>query len=154
MCRTCLIILGVFTLTWSVGIWFGPCLAGGDINRPPKLIRTDFITGLSSPWDLAFLPDKAMLFTDKCRGLSVRRPDGKVGRLFGTKGSAVVAGDLFCEGQSGMLGIAIDPEFPKNRAVFVYMASNLSNKPRTNRVVRLTVDAGYTTMSNRTNRTG
>jgi len=150
MYRTCFIILGVFTFTWSVGIWFGPCLASGDISRPPKLIRTDFITGLSSPWDLAFLPDEAMLFTEKCRGLSVRWPDGKVRRLFGTKGSAVVASDLFCEGQSGMLGVAIDPEFAKNRAVFVYMASNLGKKPRANRVVRLTVDAGYTTVANRT----
>ena len=29
-----------------------------------------------SPWDMAFLPDGTMFFTEKCRGLSVRLPSG------------------------------------------------------------------------------
>lgn len=114
----------------------------------PGLTRTVLMSGLSNPWDLAFTPDGAMLFTEKCRGLSVRRANGTVQRLFGTKGSAVVAGDFFCRGQSGMHGVAVDPDFARNRYVYVYMASKLS-KPETNRVVRLTVDKGYTTVSGR-----
>jgi aldose sugar dehydrogenase len=114
----------------------------------PTLLRTDFLTGLNIPWDLAFTPDQAVLFTEKCRGLSVRRTNGAVSRLFGTAGSALVARDFFCEGQSGMHGIAIDPNFVNNRTIYVYMPSNLSN-PRTNRVVRLVVDAGYTMVSGR-----
>ncbi|HDP26257.1 MAG TPA: hypothetical protein ENN34_12560 [Deltaproteobacteria bacterium] len=114
----------------------------------PKVTRTILLSGLSNPWDLAFTQEGAMLFTEKCRGLSVRRTDGSVHRLFGTRGSAVVAGDLFCQGQSGMLGVAVDPEFDKNRFIYVFLASNLDNT-RTNRVVRLTVDAGYTTVSGR-----
>ena len=115
----------------------------------PTFVRTDFMSGLNSPWDMAFTPDGAMLFTEKCRGLSVRRANGSTARLFGTTGSAVVASDLFCEGQSGMHGVAIDPDFASNRTLYVYMPSNLSRSPRTNRVVRLTVDAGYTTVANR-----
>ena len=107
------------------------------------------MSGLNSPWDMAFTPDGAMLFTEKCHGLSVRRADGSTARLFGTTGSAVVASDLFCEGQSGMHGVAIDPDFASNRTLYVYMASDLSINPRTNRVVRLTVDSGYTTVANR-----
>lgn len=113
-----------------------------------QLSRSVLMSGLSNPWDLAFTPDGAMLFTEKCRGLSVRRANGTVQRLFGTKGSAVVAGDLFCRGQSGMHGVAVDPDFARNRFVYVYMASTQS-KPETNRVVRLTVDRGYTTVSGR-----
>jgi Glucose / Sorbosone dehydrogenase len=109
----------------------------------PTLLRTDFLNGLNIPRDLAFTPDQAVLFTEKCRGLSVRRTNGAVSRLFGTSGAALVAGDFFCEGQSGMHGTAIDPNFINNRTIYVYMPSNLSN-PRTNRVVRLVVDAGYT----------
>ena len=55
---------------------------------PPTLKRTDFMTNLSNPWDLAFTSDQHLFFTEKCRGLSVRKPDGAVIRLFGTVGSA------------------------------------------------------------------
>src|SRR5687768_6530951 len=115
----------------------------------PVLTRTVFMPGLSNPWDLAFAPDGSMFFTEKCRGLSVRRPDGSVTRLFGTSGSALVASDLACEGQSGVHGVALDPAFETNRNVYVYMLSTLSS-PRTNRVVKLTVNAGYMSASNRT----
>ncbi len=114
----------------------------------PGLTRTVFLSGLSSPWDLAFTPEGAVFFTEKCRGLSVRRADGTVQRLFGSSGSALIAGDFFCQGQSGMLGVAVDPRFADNRFVYVYMASKPGNT-KTNHVVRLTVDAGYRTVSGR-----
>ncbi len=103
----------------------------------------------SEPWDLAFVSDGTMFFTEKCRGLSVRRTDGSTARLFGTSGSAVLASDFFCEGQSGMHGVAVDPDFANNRFVYVYMPSTITSNPRTNRVIRLMVDAGYTTVSAR-----
>ncbi len=100
------------------------------------------------PWDLAFAPDGAMLFTERSRGLSVRRADGSVARLFGGVGSVLLAGDFFGEGQSGFNGVAIDPDFANNRYMYVYMSSN-SGGTMNNRVVRLTTDAGYTTVSGR-----
>lgn len=115
----------------------------------PTLERAVIATQLDQPWDLAFAPDGTMFFTEKCRGLSVRDANGTTRRLFGTTGAAVVASDLFCQGQTGMHGVAVDPEFASNRFVYVYMLSNLTS-PASNRVVRLTVDAGYTTVSNRT----
>jgi len=105
-------------------------------------------SGLSDPWDLAFAPDGTMLFTERCRGLSVRTSDGTVRRLFGTAGAALEAGDFFCQGQSGMLGLALDPAFSENRYIYVYMASN-RGKAKTNCVVRLTVDKSYTGVANR-----
>jgi glucose/arabinose dehydrogenase len=120
-----------------------------QVEKPPTLVRTDFMSGLNRPWDMAFTPDGAMLFTEKCRGLAVRRANGSITRLFGTTGAAVMASDLFCEGQSGMHGVAIDPDFANNRTLYVYMPSNLSTNPRTNRVVRLTVDSDYTTVADR-----
>jgi len=114
----------------------------------PKLTRTIMLSGLREPWDIAFTPDRAMLFTEKCRGLSIRLPNGTIKRLFGTSGSAVVARDFFCQGQSGMLGVAIDPNFKDNRFIYVFMASDL-NDLKTNRVVRLVLDTSYTTVSER-----
>jgi glucose/arabinose dehydrogenase len=98
---------------------------------------------------MAFLPSGEMLITEKCRGLSVRRANGTLVRLFGTAGSSLVAPDLFCQGQSGVHGVAVDPDYANNRYVYVFMASNINTNPRTNRVVRLQLDAGATTASNR-----
>jgi aldose sugar dehydrogenase len=116
----------------------------------PTLSRTVVLTGLSNPWDLAFAPDSTLLYTERCRGLTARRADGTSVRLFGTAGSVNVATDLVCEGQSGMLGVAIDPAFATNRFVYVYMSSNRSTNPRTNRVIRLQVDPQLTTVIART----
>lgn len=131
------------------------CGGGGDdpgIAPPaadtPALTRT-VVLQASAPWDVALAADGALFFTERCRGLSVRHADGTVVRLFGTNGSSLVAPDLVCVGQSGVLGVALDPAFASNRTVYVYMLSNLNTSPRTNRVVRLVLNSGYTSASNR-----
>lgn len=122
----------------------------GAADAVPVLTRSVVLRGLSNPWDIAFAADGSMFFTEKCRGLSVRRPDGTVTRLFGTSGSALVAPDLACVGQSGVHGVALDPAFATNRTLYVYMLSTLRTSPRTNRVVRLVLNDGYTSAAGRT----
>lgn len=138
-----------------VAIGLSACGGGSsepDITTPPDppaLTRTVVLSGLADPWDIAFSTDGAMFFTEKCGGLSVRRADGSVTRLFGTTGAALPAPDLLCLGQSGVHGVVLAPDFAQSRLVFVYMTSSLSS-PATNRVVRLTLDAGYTSALGRT----
>lgn len=128
-----------------------PPLVPPPSTEVPTLTRTTIVGGLQNPWDLAFTPDGTMLFTEKCRGLSARFANGTTVRLFGTAGSSLVAPDLFCEGQSGVHGIAVDPDFATGtRYVYVFMASNLTTNPRTNRVVRLQLSADTMSASNRT----
>jgi glucose/arabinose dehydrogenase len=110
------------------------------------------VDGLEVPWDLAFLEDGTMFFTEICRGLSVRLPDGTVNELLGmgeNDSFATVAEDLFCNGQAGMNGVALDPDFDENRRVYVYSASEMSD-PQTNRVLRFTVNEDFTDVSERT----
>lgn len=110
-----------------------------------KLATSIYIDDLSEPWDLAFTTNGYAFFTEKCDGLSVRSSDGKVKKLFGNSSAYVEkAADLLCEGQSGMLGVAVDPEFNKNNYVYVYMLSDLNKGPRTNRVVRLKLNTENT----------
>jgi aldose sugar dehydrogenase len=116
----------------------------------PTLERTTVVSGLSNPWDLAFAADGSLFFTERCRGLSVRRPDGTTTRLFGTAGAGTVADDFFCLGQSGMHGVALDPLFASNRTLFVFLSSTRSTNPRTNRVARLVLDAAWTRVLERT----
>ena len=129
----------------------GDRLADPDpkLTDTPVLTRTVLLQNLSTPWDIAVAADGAIFFTEKCRGLSVRHTDGTVTRLFGTSGSALIASDVQCEGQSGVHGVALDPAFATNRTLYVFMLSTLSSSPRTNRVVRLVVNSAYTSASNR-----
>jgi aldose sugar dehydrogenase len=117
----------------------------------PGLTHSVVLSKLDSPWDMAFLPSGAMLFTEKCSGLSVRNTDGKVVKLLGmkdSKGYASTANDLFCEGQAGMSGVAVDPKFASNRFIYVYSASSLT-APGTNRVMRLKLNDGMTGVTDR-----
>ncbi|MGJ8623781.1 MAG: PQQ-dependent sugar dehydrogenase [Yoonia sp.] len=117
-----------------------------------SLQESIFLEGLSNPWDMAFLDDGTMFFTEKCEGLSVRMPTGEVMPLLGMSGAEdaypATADDLFCEGQAGMNGVAIDPDFAENRLIYVYSASNLSD-PQTNRVMKLTVSEDFASVSGR-----
>lgn len=117
----------------------------------PGLAATAVMSGRDLTWDMAFLPDGTMLFTEKCKGLSVRLPSGTVNALLGmkdSKGYAETAADLFCSGQAGMNGVAVDPDFATNRQIYVYSASS-TTAPGTNRVLRLTVSPDLTEVSNR-----
>ena len=117
----------------------------------PTLSHTVVLSKLDSPWDLAFLPGGAMVFTEKCSGLSVRQSDGTVVKLLGmkdSKGYATTAADLFCEGQAGMSGVAVDPSFASNRFIYVYSASSLA-APGSNRVMRMRLAEGNSAVSDR-----
>jgi aldose sugar dehydrogenase len=117
----------------------------------PGLAHAVVLSKLDSPWDMAFLPGGAMLFTEKCSGLSVRNANGNVVKLLGmkdAKGYASTADDLFCEGQAGMSGVAVDPNFASNRFIYVYSASSLT-APGTNRVMRLKLNAEMSGVSDR-----
>ncbi|HZF78943.1 MAG TPA: PQQ-dependent sugar dehydrogenase, partial [Rubrivivax sp.] len=143
------------SLTWTflacaTVAYFTPAVA--QTAAAPVLTHTPVLSKLDSPWDMAFLPDGTMFFTEKCQGLSVRQPSGTVTKLLGMKdgkGYATTAGDLFCEGQAGMAGVAVDPNFASNRFIYVYSSSNLT-APGTNRVMRLKVNDNATGVSDRT----
>jgi aldose sugar dehydrogenase len=118
----------------------------------PGLTHANVLTKLDAPWDMAFQPDGTMFFTEKCNGLSVRQTSGTVVKLLGmkdSKGYASTANDLFCEGQAGMAGVTLDPNFASNRFIYVYSTSSMT-APGTNRLMRLKVNAGATAVSDRT----
>ena len=127
-------------------------MTGGSQPAAPALTHTAVLTKLDSPWDMAFRPDGTMFFTEKCSGLSVRQPGGSVVKLLGmkdSKGYASTANDLFCEGQAGMHGVAVDPNFASNGFIYVFSASSLT-APGSSRVMRLKVNADGTAVSDRT----
>ena len=74
-------------------------------------------TGLRFPWSLAFLPDGDILITEKYAGVRVMRD----GRLL----PDVLAGgppNVLAKADSGILDIALDPDFADNRLVYLSFA--------------------------------
>jgi aldose sugar dehydrogenase len=110
------------------------------------------MTALRSPWDMAFAPDGAVLYTEKCHGLSLRTASGQMQTLVGNSADYPVrANDWFCQGQSGVHGVAIDPQFEQGqRFVYVFSASNLVTNPRSSRIARFKVSAAGWALSERT----
>ncbi len=70
-------------------------------------------SGLENPWGLAFLPDGRMLVTERPGRLRLVETDGKLSRPI-TGLPSVMA-----RGQGGLLGIALDPAFARNRLVYL-----------------------------------
>lgn len=94
-------------------------------------VKVEDFQKTESPWDMAFLPDGTMFYTEKCKGLSVRLPSGKTAALLGVGGAtgyASVKDDLFCDGQAGVQGVAVDPQFASNRFVYLYSSSKGANR--------------------------
>jgi aldose sugar dehydrogenase len=139
--------------TFKAGLVALGLVACGSVLAAAPTLSTEVAVGkLELPWDMAFLPNGTMFFTEKCKGLSVRLPDGAIKKLHGlggTTGYSSASADLFCDGQAGMMGVAIDPEFEKNRYIYVYSSSKLNDK-LVNRVMRMKVDAALAAVSDRT----
>lgn len=121
----------VFPFITSVCMLFGIVFHANAADHAhgmnvPSIKSDAVMTGLENPWDMAFLPDGTMFYTEKCKGLSVRTSSGSVNKLYGmkdTKGYNAAGKDLFCDGQAGMLGVVADRDFDKNRTLYVYSTS-------------------------------
>ena len=145
------------TATWLLALAAGTLATGGAAvaevgSNTSSLQHEVVLSDLENPWDMAFLDDETMFFTEKCKGLSVRMPSGDVNALLGmggAEGYPATEDDLFCEGQAGMMGVAVDPNFSENRRIYVYSTSNMSD-PHTNRLMRLVVNEDFTGVSDRT----
>lgn len=134
----------------------GLLVAGSVSAATPTVSAEPFMEKLELPWDMAFLQDGTMFYTEKCKGLSVRLPSGEVNKLLGigeSTGYSVVGQDLFCDGQAGVMGVAVDPDFASNRYVYVYSSSRGPNRTYggyNNIVMRLKVDGSFSSVSDRT----
>jgi glucose/arabinose dehydrogenase len=75
-------------------------------------------TGLEIPWDIGFLPDGSALVTE--RPGRVRLIDA-AGHL---RADPVAQVDVATQGEGGLLGLAVDPDFANDRLVYLYYTSH------------------------------
>jgi glucose/arabinose dehydrogenase len=125
---------GIFTYG-DAGFHGSPQEVSGTAPGPPALSVTTLVGGLVIPWDLGFTPDGPLLFTERPGRLKARLGDGTVRTL------ADVGGSLNTDGERGLLGLAVDPGFAVNRTIYTCQSNR---SPAEVRVVKWTVDGGYT----------
>ncbi len=98
----------------------------------PAFDITTVVGGLNRPWDIDFLPDGTIIFTERANKLNVFK-DGSIIQT-------ITFEDAYVGGEGGVLGIAIDPEFNSNKFIYVCLNSSLGNNPEV-RVARLKINA-------------
>ncbi|MBW2403146.1 MAG: PQQ-dependent sugar dehydrogenase, partial [Deltaproteobacteria bacterium] len=139
----CAVLLGACSESTSTG-GGGSCGAGGDAGAGgsagsggdagsgglggdggsggggfvPSLEVTSFISGLDKPWDIAWLPNGTVLVTERSGRLNVYVA-GVEDEPF-----TIAPADLVANGEGGMLGLEVDPDFEANGYVYACMASD------------------------------
>jgi glucose/arabinose dehydrogenase len=78
--------------------------------------------GLESPWSIAVLPDGGALISENDSGLVKHIVDGR------TVSAAQVEPKPDPTGEGGLLGLALSPDFAKDRRVYAYMTTGEDNR--------------------------
>lgn len=86
-------------------------------------------TNLTVPWQITFLPDKTMLFTERTGEVRLLR-DGKLQLK-----PVLKVNDIKAESKTGLLGMVLHPNFVKNHLIYIAQNYGENNKIRL-RVVR------------------
>ena len=112
---------------------------GAAFAATPTITTQTAQNGLVVPWDVAFAPDGQMFVTERPGRVRVYA-DGRPGAalLATTTVSSVRA-----QGESGLMGIAVDHQFRDNRLIYV-CASRTYNGQWVNQVLRYRVRANWT----------
>jgi glucose/arabinose dehydrogenase len=84
-------------------------------------VRTVAI-GLEIPWDIAFLPDGSAFVTERPGRVRLLQPDGTL------QTAPVALVDVSAQGEGGLLGLALDPEFADNQLAYLYFTSSAGMK--------------------------
>ncbi|HEY4603617.1 MAG TPA: PQQ-dependent sugar dehydrogenase [Blastococcus sp.] len=78
----------------------------------PRLEVQVVADGLDHPWDVAEAPDGTLLVDERAGGLTAVLPDGTVQEV------RADFGDLFARGETGLMGLTLDPGFAGSRRFY------------------------------------
>lgn len=108
-------------------------------DQIPALQVSTVAEGLDHPWEVAFLPDKSMLITER---------SGDISKIIDGKKTVIHhPADVYVRGEGGLLGLAVDPDFASNQ--FIYVCFNSTLPGLDVRVARWKMDDARTALSDR-----
>ena len=91
---------------------------GGSHDEQPGGMRAETVAeGLEVPWEIAFLPDNSALVTERPGRIRLLEADGTL------RDDPVADVDVSEQGEGGLLGLALDPDFADNGFVYLYFTT-------------------------------
>lgn len=94
-----------------------------DAAEARPVVGRTLASGLDFPWGIGFLPTGNALVTERNSGRVLRvQPSGRV-RTIGT-----VAGAYNDGGEGGLMGLAISPNFARDRWVYFFLTTRTDNR--------------------------
>lgn len=115
-----------------------------DTNDEKYIVANTFVGGLSTPWQMAFMPDGRILVTER-EGYVRVIENGKLNSTpyLNLKDTIIAAGE------AGLSGIAVDPDFANNPYIYLGYTYEKSKAPLTiiNKLVRYREDPATKTVS-------
>ncbi len=81
-------------------------------EEAPRLEVSVLAEGLDHPWDVVQAPDGTLLVDERSGGLTAVRAGG------GRQEVSADLGDLFAAGETGLMGLALSPEFADDRRFY------------------------------------
>ncbi len=118
----CVVLLTLNTFVFS-------CNDGAELGNSIQEVVTD----LEIPWSIDFLPDGRMVFTQRPGIVSVHS-NGQI--------TEIARVDVEHNGEGGLLGIAVDPDFNQNSYTYLYYT--YQNGEIFNRIARFTFNDSLT----------
>jgi glucose/arabinose dehydrogenase len=122
MIRITLAAAAAMLATASAGVAPGPAASGEQIRTESGPLNVEHLARLDNPWGMAFLPDGRLLITEK---------PGRLRVYAGGRLSAPIAGvpQVVYRGQGGLLDVEIDPDFARNRLVYLSYVEAAAQQP-------------------------
>ena len=94
-----------------------------------RFIVEPVVTNLEIPWSMAFAPDGRLFVTERPGRVRIVNLAGRTSEL------ALTLDDVYTEGEAGLLGVALDPQFAQTGLVYLYYSARTGGAP-VNRVAR------------------
>lgn len=110
-----------------------------SLQGEPQLATEVVLAGRENIWDAAFLASGEMLFTER-RGVLNAYINNEVRQVAEIE-------DIYAEGEGGLLGLVVDPDFADNR--YIYTCFNSSQGSPDVRVVRWKLNDDLTSLDDR-----
>ena len=123
----------------STPVSSSPSSSSGAITRVPRLKVGKLVSGLDIPWDVQQVRG-GLLVTERDSAQLLRVKDGRTRRI------AFPGNSVWVSGETGLMSMAVDPAFNRNRRVFVCQGG-FTDSGTDVRVVSYRLDAALTRAS-------
>ena len=113
------LVVVTIAIAGGAGLFWSMPLPSNQQTVPAYTVDT-LASGLTAPWEIVFLPDKTMLFTERSGKVRIYRNNQLLAK------PALVVPDVEATRKMGLLGMCLHPQFANNK--HLYLSYNYKNE--------------------------